>query len=80
MLDSLLTLTSRRLFWLVLGWVVAVVFDRVVSMITGAPVSFIVLAVVVIPAYVLVAGVYTLIKKFALRGGSSAKGEPKQHA
>jgi hypothetical protein len=72
MLDSLLTITKRGFFWLVLAWIVVIAFDRVVSIVSGSPISFASIAVILIPLYLLVAGPYTLIKKAAQKRRESA--------
>lgn len=62
MLDSLLTLTKRGAFWLVMAWFLALLVDRAISGLLGHQEPIFVLAVLVIPLVLLVSGVYTLIK------------------
>jgi len=62
MLDSLLTLTRRGAFWLVLAWVVVVLLDRGLSAMLGRQEPIFILAAIFIPLVLLVSGTYTLIK------------------
>jgi hypothetical protein len=63
MIDSILTLTKRGAFWLVVLFVVAVLLDLGVSAIVGQQEPLFLLLALAILALLLVAGVYTLGKK-----------------
>jgi hypothetical protein len=63
MIDSILTLTKRGAFWLVVLFVVAVLMDLGVSAIVGQQEPMFLLFALAILALLLVAGVYTLGKK-----------------
>ena len=67
MLDSLLTLTTASVYWMLGSIVLCVLLDRAVSALTGLAITiFLVIAVGIVGA-LLVAGTYTIIKSLRHR-------------
>jgi predicted transporter len=71
MLDSLLTLTKGRAFWLIVAFAVALLAHVGVAAVTATQEPIFLLGALLIPVFLVVAGTYTIGKWIVKRTGDA---------